>query len=1248
MKKNSNHHKIFSSRFILKFYEYPIEQEYQDYLKEFESNSLFNLYIHLISSLFAIIIIILQNLKIREYLSTFNILSSLCLISEVLILLVLYLIKKRITLCLKNKCTVYNYGLGITFLCFEIYGFIFLSLSEYDHTLMEEIILKSTIIFIIKTIYVFLMITSFKQIFISIIISCFIQVLLLKYYFTFKTFNLFFSSGIFTLFIFFMSYINEIKSRLLFIKFREHLKRQELIKNSEIKNKKTLNNIWHYIFSVNKEGKIIFFNQACEELFDNLKRFQTNISLKKDNLSQFSLFISNRYESHLENHVASQIDGTKILENIFDNLCFLESNLNKTHRNIYKYLHEINKSKKNKLLINKKFNFKDFHDSLFSRMHENIIFDKSHEEKRNPNCNSINNSDVVLINPEFRTEYLFKKSDFHAQIPRHEENLNYTTILNEENTENEKYFLIGKVAKKHLFENSNRMNINSSNLRNLENLEEVNIYLLKLPNETFTIFLEDINTLLLNERKNVSGLCKSLYLSKLSHEFKNPICNIMEIIENIRDEFDQKNIKNKIRSRNLSLEPMKSHESLGNNKCRKLLISKLEYLKSIVDILMQLIQDFTFYAYNNTDSERKSSHSIDISNSHNSNASFYEKRTSEKKINIFNIRNSNMMPQIEITLINVLEGIVETFRQKISMDNKKSKISIQFDEDQIAIPSHFDFDRDLLKSMIFNIFYHIYKIILNGKIELSVTFSDNIFYEDSDFIHFRIFVIGTFNDKNLDENNNYNTTSSHYRYEEEQKLNQKITSSTVTNNICNESLVFEETHLNKLLSISEPKIRNKLIDDFNHNFHHYLSFLYAKKLGVKLNYERLNKKEMKFFFKLNSLKNKKSKSLNNSITPSIKFSKDIYNEKIKKKNTVNVFNFRKNDLIEDIIIEITRNKAIKNSDEINLNQSKLIDKENPTEHNTKEMEIKNELEKISQENNFTKRTLTYDDEMKFDYFQFKNDDLTIGRKISEDDENSRSHKEHSVLTVKSRKFSSNSNININKNYIQDVTDINPINRNKLNINSVEKAEIEPKNTSSYRINEIQLSNKLSFENSPKSRIFLQGLGFNKTLIKSQTLESKEILSRKITHKNFSDSGEPDNIIRVLLCDDEFFIKKTLSRFLNKMSQENPEMKLEVFESENGFECLHHIYTQYNNSKYFDILIIDETMPLIKGSQIINLLKSMIQENNFKNIIIISYTSYNDPEKLDFLYSQGADYVLTKPINYETFKDFFLKNLCKLD
>ena len=52
-----------------------------------------------------------------------------------------------------------------------------------------------------------------------------------------------------------------------------------------------------------------------------------------------------------------------------------------------------------------------------------------------------------------------------------------------------------------------------------------------------------------------------------------------------------------------------------------------------------------------------------------------------------------------------------------------------------------------------------------------------------------------------------------------------------------------------------------------------------------------------------------------------------------------------------------------------------------------------------------------------------------------------------------------------------------------------------------------------------------------------------------------------------------------------------------------------------------------------------LLKSMIMDGALKNITIVSFTSYDSPDKVEYIYSQGADYVISKPMKYDDFKIF---------
>ncbi len=62
------------------------------------------------------------------------------------------------------------------------------------------------------------------------------------------------------------------------------------------------------------------------------------------------------------------------------------------------------------------------------------------------------------------------------------------------------------------------------------------------------------------------------------------------------------------------------------------------------------------------------------------------------------------------------------------------------------------------------------------------------------------------------------------------------------------------------------------------------------------------------------------------------------------------------------------------------------------------------------------------------------------------------------------------------------------------------------------------------------------------------------------------------------------------------------------------------------------------MPLIKGSIIIKLLNKINKEENFTIIFIMSYTVFDNSDVKESIFAKGADFIVTKPIQYKTFVD----------
>ena len=97
-----------------------------------------------------------------------------------------------------------------------------------------------------------------------------------------------------------------------------------------------------------------------------------------------------------------------------------------------------------------------------------------------------------------------------------------------------------------------------------------------------------------------------------------------------------------------------------------------------------------------------------------------------------------------------------------------------------------------------------------------------------------------------------------------------------------------------------------------------------------------------------------------------------------------------------------------------------------------------------------------------------------------------------------------------------------------------------------------------------------------------------------------------------------------------------KLNIETVDCENGMEGLYILHKYYKNKKQFDLIITDETMPFMKGSLMINILSKLVADQSFYKITSISYTSYNDTEKMNYILSQGLDLIENKPITYTNF------------
>jgi CheY-like chemotaxis protein len=185
---------------------------------------------------------------------------------------------------------------------------------------------------------------------------------------------------------------------------------------------------------------------------------------------------------------------------------------------------------------------------------------------------------------------------------------------------------------------------------------------------------------------------------------------------------------------------------------------------------------------------------------------------------------------------------------------------------------------------------------------------------------------------------------------------------------------------------------------------------------------------------------------------------------------------------------------------------------------------------------------------------------------------------------------------------------------------------------------VVLSNSLKLLKKPqnvqiKNRSFNSSIS-NATYLHPDIIFVEEDVNIEIIYK------VPENEVRVLLIDDEPLIRKTLKKHLENISKTNDTI-FYCEEASNCFEAIDIVYKNFINNVKFDIIVIDEYMPFMKGSTFIKLFKQLYQESNFYNVKIISYTAFDSNEKKKLILNSGADQIINKPISFNDFKNVIL-------
>ncbi len=119
---------------------------------------------------------------------------------------------------------------------------------------------------------------------------------------------------------------------------------------------------------------------------------------------------------------------------------------------------------------------------------------------------------------------------------------------------------------------------------------------------------------------------------------------------------------------------------------------------------------------------------------------------------------------------------------------------------------------------------------------------------------------------------------------------------------------------------------------------------------------------------------------------------------------------------------------------------------------------------------------------------------------------------------------------------------------------------------------------------------------------------------------------------VMVVDDNMIILKFMKEVLKSLDLQSKLIQV----PEDAIE-------EFNLGEY-DMIFIDENMPGMKGSEVIEVIRKIEKDKGLQNTTIISITGNSDKKTIDIIHNAGADDVLTKPVQLDELKDMLVKYL----
>jgi hypothetical protein len=861
---DDNEKLVFSSRLTLKFRDAEVEKKYgSNLLKSYEDKRFKNILFTLFLLIYGLNFVFNNYLKENIF---FVICVYICLVKSLIFLITYCLISEDFPFIYNQRLLINKIITASNFLITETYFLATLKIFDLKGEYIEQVLLIFLICFIVKTFYVYYYASNFIKILIANFILVLWEILLLIYFFNLKTNYLFISTICSFVLNCLITFTSELQKKINFLINYERTRLEDTCLN-------ICNNMSEPVITIKPTGKISYYNNTLSKIF-NLENFLNTVeeleinSLNILRQNEFELFKNKNLD---ENYVKT----------LLQNITSLNEELQESNNELYNYISEYLNGPLDKQIDNS-YDWNNLKDLFNKENHNNntneLNFKRKLSKKKFP-LSTVNNTVELPININLTIDKpIILEANKYMDLKN-----NNISLCTENNFKSEKITCIGKLDMSKIVKHGQTGG---------EDKEYQLFYFVSKAGDVNFLIKTSINS----EKFQFDNiqLCKLFYLSKITGELMNPISNMIEIINSFGedspsmdnraednyfvDDIDCTYSPSKISYFDklaISQINLKASETKFSNSN----ITKINHLKCMIEVLKLLTKDFIEYCNMTGNKENIVHISPNIEQSPNfsnfsKNSSICESIIKMKKNNESIYFNPHFYK--DFSLYEIIKKTINLFQTKLYIDKKNSKVKFGLSF-ATNLPSKIDIDHLKLESLIFNLFFHLYKTVSSGKINLQVNY---VFLENNvGQLIFDVNIAGIFNSKNLKENFIINIKEgiNHHKIHDS-----KSTSDKYKNESLKSLCYFDKAHLDSLMKNSDPLVRNNIMDNFNFNFHYYLFYLYTNKMKAKINADLQSQKE----FQLNIIFDvSHEKSSPQAINPLLR--SDIISPQLSHKNLIN-------------------------------------------------------------------------------------------------------------------------------------------------------------------------------------------------------------------------------------------------------------------------------------------------------------------------------------------------------------------------